>query len=250
MSLSILYEDEDLIAIDKPPKRLVHRSYLARHERSVMEDLRDQIGSWVYPVHRLDRPTSGVLLFAKSADVAHRLSLLFEQHEVSKRYLALVRGWVLYPFEVNRALKEPHDPFGDTFSNPQRPAQDAQSKFTPLAKIDIPVDFGPFPTARYSLVEAQPLTGRRHQLRRHLHGATHPIIGDTSYGRTEHNQYFREELSCDRLLLAATELCLIHPISGVSLKINASVSGDFERIIRRFWSDSAENLSLTCRIKF
>lgn len=250
MSLIVLFEDEELIAIDKPPKRLVHRSYLARRERSVMEELRDQLGAWVYPVHRLDRPTSGVLLFAKSSEVARVLSQQFERHEVTKRYVALVRGWVLAPFEVDRALKEPHDKLGDTYSDPDRPAQQARSLFWPLARAELPVSFGRFPTARYSLVEARPLTGRRHQLRRHLHGATHPIIGDTSYGRTEHNRHFRDAWSCDRLLLASVELTVSHPRSEELIKIYAPLSGDFKRVVSALWPSEGAHGSLLERIKF
>lgn len=248
MSLHVIYEDETLVAIDKPPRRLVHRSYLARHERSVMEDLRDQLGAWVYPVHRLDRPTSGVLLFAKSSEVARVLSGSFERQEVTKRYVALVRGWVHEPFTVDRPLKEPHDKLGDTLSDPERPAQEAKSFFAPLERLELPVSFGRFPTARYSLVEARPHTGRRHQLRRHLHGATHPIIGDTSYGRTEHNRYFRERWGSDRLLLASVELSLAHPTSGQTLTLRAPISGDFERLIRDLWSASSEQETLIERI--
>jgi len=239
MSLVILYEDEALIAIDKPPKRLVHRSYLARQERSVMEDLRDQIGAWVYPAHRLDRPTSGVLLFAKSAEVARSLGERFQAHEVEKRYLALVRGWALEPFEVDRPLKEPLDKLGDAHVERDKPAQEARSAFKPLARFELPVTFGRFPSARYSLIEAQPFTGRRHQLRRHLHGATHPIIGDTSYGRTEHNKYFREHWGCDRLSLAATVMRLKHPLSGAPLELKAPLSGDLRRVVSALWGEGS-----------
>jgi len=248
LSVHIIYQDQELVAIDKPPKRLVHRSYLARHERSIMEDLRDQLGEWVYPVHRLDRPTSGVLLFARSSEVARVVSESFQRHEVSKRYVALVRGWAHEPFTVDRPLKEPHDKLGDTLSDPERPAQEAKSSFEPLARLELPVSFGRFPTARYSLIEARPHTGRRHQLRRHLHGATHPIIGDTSYGRTEHNRYFRERWRCDRLLLASVELSLSHPSSGERLSLRAPLSGDFERLVRALWATRSEQEALLERI--
>jgi tRNA pseudouridine65 synthase len=235
--LKVIYQDEALIAIDKPPKRLVHRSYLARRERSVMEDLRDQVGAWVYPAHRLDRPTSGVLLFSTSSEIARALAEQFERREVSKRYLALVRGYLNEPQLIDHALKEPHDKLGDAHADPDRPAQEAQSEVRPVARVELPVSLGPFPTTRYSLVEATPLTGRRHQLRRHLHFITHPIIGDTSYGRTEHNRYFRQEWSCDRLLLASVSLSLTHPTTGEPLTLHAPLSGDFERVVRAFWPE-------------
>ncbi|WP_232301196.1 pseudouridine synthase [Gilvimarinus agarilyticus] len=228
--LTILYRDEWLVAINKPSGLLVHRSPIDRHEtRFAIQLLRDQIGQRVYPVHRLDKPTSGVLLFALDSDTARRLNQAWQMGQVSKHYVALVRGY-LEPVDVDYPLRYQADKHGDAAGCDQ-PLQSAQTSFTPLAQTELPEAVDRYPTSRYSLVHCRPATGRKHQIRRHLKHLRHPIIGDPKYGKSVHNHFFARRFGADRLLLAATQLQLEHPLTGEPLVINAPIGGRFGQTI-------------------
>lgn len=242
--LPILFEDQYLIAINKPAGLLVHRSDIDRHEtRFAVQLLRDQIGQHVYPIHRLDKPTSGVLLFAKSPETARTVSQQFMDHQVEKNYLAVVRG---HPPEQG-VIDHPLIPKADTRKEREKikrkkqrgeeiqaMAQDAISHYQTLAKIELNEAVDKYPTSRYALVQLKPQTGRKHQLRRHLKHISHPIIGDPKFGKRVHNRYFAEHLHCDRLLLAAIELTFIHPETNHSIAIQAPIDGTFLELLLRF----------------
>ncbi len=230
--LSILYRDEAIVAVDKPAGWLVHRSLLdAGATEFVLQRLRDQLGLRVYPVHRLDRPVSGVLLFALAPEVAHALAGQFASGQVEKSYLAIVRGHTPDAGEIDHPLVEPRDAIADRLVAPDKSAQPALTAFVTRARSESPWPVGRYASARHSLVEVYPRTGRRHQIRRHFKHIAHPIVGDTTYGDGRHNQLFRERLGLDRLLLAAIRLVLHHPRSGVPLVIEAPLSGAFARIV-------------------
>ena len=233
--LSILYRDEHLIAIDKPAGLLVHPSWIDKREtRCAMMLLRDQIGQYVYPVHRLDKPTSGVLLFALSSEVARRLTEHFTQHQVEKRYLAVVRGYTEEAGTVDHALREQPDKMTDRQARRDKPPQTAVTEYRRLATLELPVRVDRYPSSRYSLVEARPLTGRKHQIRRHFKHLSHPIIGDTRYGKSNHNRLFAERFGSHRLLLAATRLQLPHPMTGEPLRLEAGLDPCFSAIVKSF----------------
>ena len=211
--ISILFEDEYLVAIHKPAGLLVHRSYLARKERFfAMQLTRDKIGAHVFPVHRLDRPTSGVLLFAKSSQVANLLCKQFAEHQVNKEYIALVRGNMLEAGILDYPLKEEMDKVGDKFAKLDKPAQEAITEYQPLLNTEIPFASGRYQSSRFGLVRLNPLTGRKHQLRRHLAHLRHPIIGDSTHGDGKQNRFFREHVQLNRLWLIAKKLSFTHPI--------------------------------------
>ncbi|MBP6321669.1 MAG: pseudouridine synthase, partial [Giesbergeria sp.] len=176
--LHILWRDEHLVALYKPAGWLVHRTGLdAGETRFVLQTLRDQIGQRVYPVHRLDKGTCGVLVMALHSDAARALSQAFEQQRTHKRYLALVRGWLPDSAEVNHPLRPDDAP-------PDAPAQAAHTAFRCLARLELDESAdGRHPSTRASLVEAVPTTGRRHQIRRHLKHLAHPILGDATHGK-------------------------------------------------------------------
>jgi len=226
--LEILYQDEQIVAIHKPAGLLVHKSPIDRHEkRYAMKLLRNQLGQWVYPVHRLDKPTSGVLIFTLDELSARALSEQFENRRVSKRYLALVRGYAPTSGHIDHALGE-IAAFKDQQAKADlKEAQSAQTDFKRLNCYELPFPDGRFPTSRYSLVQLHPLTGRKHQLRRHLKHISHPIIGDVKYGKGPHNRLFREQYDCQRLMLASTQITFHHPASGETLTINASPESSF-----------------------
>lgn len=218
--LNILYQDQYLVAVDKPSGMLVHRSFLDKHETVfVMQTLRDQIGQHVFPVHRLDRPTSGVLLFALSADIARLLGEQQEKKQWRKHYLAVVRGFLAQGGELDYPLKEQLDKIADKFSRDDKAAQHAITRYQPLQQVELPIPVSKYPAARYSLVALQPITGRKHQLRRHLAHIRHPIVGDTSHGDGKHNALFKDNFNCRRLLLVAKQLQLAHPVTGETLEI-------------------------------
>lgn len=230
-TLEIIYRDDYLIAINKPPGLLVHRSAIDRYEtRFALQMLRDQIGQHVYPVHRLDKPTSGVLLFALSSEVARLLSEQFENHQVQKTYMAVVRGIPPQTGRIDYPLKEQLDKKTDAQAKQDKEAQPAVTEFETLASAELPFAVGRYPSSRYSLVKLSPKTGRKHQLRRHMKHLYHPIIGDTTHGEGRHNRFFREHFNCGRLLLAAVQLQLKHPISCADLLLVAGAGAQFTHV--------------------
>jgi tRNA pseudouridine65 synthase len=227
--LDILYRDDWLVAIDKPAGLLVHRSDIDRHEtRFAVQLLRDQIGRRVFPLHRLDKATSGVLLFALDADSAREVGGQFQRDEVNKRYLAIVRGWPPESCVIDHPLSRQFDDYGRKFGA-GRPTEalPAVTEFRRLATIEWPEAVDRYPTSRYALVELAPKTGRQHQLRRHMKHISHPIIGDATWGKGIHNRFFQQRFGCGRMLLACTQLDLRHPQDGRRLSITAPLEPGF-----------------------
>lgn len=214
-----MYQDAHLIAIDKPAGLLVHRSALdAGATAFALQQLRDQIGRRVWPVHRLDRGTSGVLLFALDADSAHALAQAFEQGAVRRRYLAMVRGWP----PVTGTIDHPLARLPDDARGPRGVAvQDARTRFHTLARHALPLPDRGFADTRCALIELHPETGRRHQLRRHCKHMAHPILGDASYGKGALNRAVAALLGVSRLWLHALQLELAHPVTGTPLVLTA-----------------------------
>lgn len=231
----VLYQDNDLIVINKPEGWLVHRSWLDKHETVVvMQRLRDQISQHVYPIHRLDRPTSGVLIFALSSEIARLLSEQFASNKIEKTYHAIVRGYVDGEAIIDYPLVEELDKIADKFANKDKPAQDAITFYKGLSKIELPIEVGKYKTARYSFVELKPQTGRKHQLRRHLKHIFHPIIGDSKHGDLHQNRAFSHYFAVKRLMLHASSVKIIHPITLKPITIHAKLSDDWLRILREF----------------
>lgn len=238
--LEIIYRDEWLVAVNKPAGWLVHRSWLDRHETVfVMQTLRDQIGQHVYTVHRLDRPTSGVLLLALSSDVARQLSEQFAQHQLQKTYHAVVRGWLAGEETLDYALTEELDKIADKFAQPDKAPQPAITHWRALATAELPVPVSCYQTSRYTLMELKPETGRKHQLRRHMRHLRHPIIGDTAHGDLRQNRSAAEHFAMGRLMLHASELSLIHPVTGEPLLLRAGLDTTWQGILRIFDWQSA-----------
>jgi tRNA pseudouridine65 synthase len=224
MALQILFQDEHLIAINKPHGLLVHRSPIAADASEfAVQMLRDQIGQKVYPVHRLDRKTGGVLVFALNEEVNRTMQQAFMTKEVEKTYLAIVRGFT----PENGTIDYP-------LTSEDRGVQDAVTHFRTLEHFEIPVPFGRFETSRYSLVEVMPETGRMHQIRKHFAHIFHPIIGDRPYGCNKQNKLFLEKWHMNTMLLHACELKFKHPVTGMSLSIRAEAQEEFRRVLEIF----------------
>lgn len=233
-NLDIIYQDKFMIAIHKPAGLLVHKSPIDKYEaRYAMKILRNQIGQWVYPVHRLDKPTSGILLFALHSDIASQLSEDFEKRNIDKTYQAIVRGYTTDSGTIDHALKEIA-----VFKHLQKAVelkkpQEATTYFETLEKYELPISDGRFPSSRYSLVSLKPTTGRKHQLRRHMKHISHPIIGDVKYGKGSHNRLFQETFVSNRLLLAATKLSFTHPASNEIISLICPLEDSFSNTLEQ-----------------
>ncbi len=229
--LEILYRDNYFVAVSKPSGLLVHRSWLDKHETQfLMQTLRDQIGQHVFPLHRLDRPTSGVILFGLSKEIASEMMPKFAGREIKKTYHAVVRGWLQNSDVLDYPLKVERDKIADKFVSDELVMKSAITAYKPLMHAELPVPMGKFQTCRYSLVEMQPHTGRKHQLRRHMHHLNHHIVGDVNHGDGRHNRLFRELFDCHRLLLHASCLEFIHPVLGKPIRIDAGVDVVWQRV--------------------
>jgi tRNA pseudouridine65 synthase len=242
-ALPVVYRDEHLIAINKPAGLLVHRTVLDRHEtRFAVQLLRDQIGQHVYPAHRIDRGTSGLLLFALERTVARALGEQFEAQAVDKTYLAIVRGHPAAAGRIEHALTRQYDDYEFRHAPSAPAAQDALTDYRTLARCELPYRVDRYPSSRYALLELKPQTGRRHQLRRHLKHLAHPIIGDATYGKGRHNRLFQELFGSQRLLLACLEMRLTHPRSGLPLTLRAPLAPDFADLLRQLgWGELAQS---------
>ena len=233
-NLTILFQDDDLVAVHKPAGLLVHKSPIDKHEtRYAMKILRNQIGCWVYPVHRLDKPTSGILLFALSPEAAKATSQQFEERQVQKHYRAVVRGYTPESDIIDHPLKEIAAFKSEKEQAENKEAKNATTKLTRIKTFELPFSDGRFSTSRYSLVELKPETGRKHQLRRHMKHISHPIIGDVKYGKGEHNRLFKRQFESERLLLAAVKLIISHPSTGKELELECPLEESFEKTLQQ-----------------
>lgn len=219
--LEIIYQDENLIAINKPHGLLVHQSSIARDATEfALQLLRDQVGKHVSPVHRLDRKTSGILLFAfdKVSEVA--MHQQFMNAETDKRYLAILRGFTPDAMDIDYPLAKENGTMQDAFTS-----------FITLQRAEVAVAFGKHPTSRYSLIEATPKTGRMHQLRRHFSHILHPIIGDRTHGCNKQNKFFKEQWDMTTMLLHASGLAFVHPITKERIHLKAGLHDEFKRVM-------------------
>lgn len=219
--LEIIYQDEYIVAINKPHGLLVHQSPIARDaEEFALQLLRDQLGRTVYPAHRLDRKTAGILLFSLDKETDRIMQQKFQNREVGKKYLALLRGYAPAEQTIDYPLKKEDGTI-----------QDAVTHFKTLKSFELPIPFGKYPSSRYSLVEAAPETGRMHQLRRHFAHIFHPIIGDRPHGCNKQNKFWLEHFQMNTMLLHASELAFNHPHTDQKIELKAAISSEFERVL-------------------
>lgn len=218
--LEVVHRDDHLIAINKPNGLLTHRTPIAPSEEVfALQLLRDQIGQRVYPIHRLDRKTSGILLFALDKETAKFLNAQFKNSSVHKKYIAIVRGYFPQTITVDYPVV-----------NARNKLKEATTKFDCLSQAEIPIPLGKHKTSRYSYISAEPITGRMHQIRRHCNHLRHPIIGDRPHGCSKQNRLFKEKWNLHTMLLHASELRLKHPHQEQVLYIEATPPLEFQRI--------------------
>jgi tRNA pseudouridine65 synthase len=220
MILDILYKDDYLVAVNKPHGLLVHRSPIAADaDEFAIQILRDQIGQKVFPVHRLDRKTGGVLLFALNEEMNSKMQQAFMDQRVDKKYHAIVRGFTDSSGTIDYPL-----------ANESGKVQEAVTHYRTLEHFTLPYPSGKFPTSRYSLVEVEPETGRMHQIRKHFAHIFHPIIGDRPHGCNKQNRFFLEQFGMNTMLLHASSIEFSHPVSGESVLIQAPLRDEFKRV--------------------
>ena len=218
--LEILFRDEHLIAINKPHGLLVHRSSIARDaEEFALQLLRDQIGHWVNPVHRLDRKTSGILLFALDKQTETLMHHQFAENLVEKKYLAIVRGYTPDEQEIDYPLRKENGVL-----------QEAFTRYITLDRAELDIPLGNHPSSRYSFVQVTPTTGRMHQIRKHFGHILHPIIGDRPHGCNKQNRFFKENWDMTTMLLHASQLKFNHPVTKDVIHIHAPLQDEFNRV--------------------
>jgi tRNA pseudouridine65 synthase len=230
MLLEILYEDAFLVAINKPHGLLVHRSPIAAdaHEFAV-QLLRDQIGMKVFPVHRLDRKTGGVLLFAKEEMINSKMQVMFANNQVKKIYYAIVRGFTEKEQVIDYPLRKENGQLQEAFTH-----------LSTAAQAEISIAFGKHSTSRYSLVRLKPETGRMHQLRKHMAHIFHPIIGDRPHGCNKQNRLFKERFDMNTMLLHAQSIEFLHPVSNTPTTIESRFHSEFSRMLKLLELDSCK----------
>jgi tRNA pseudouridine65 synthase len=221
VELEIIYQDKDLVAINKPHDLAVHQSYyVGNADTFAVQELRDQLGQYVYPCHRIDRKTGGVLLFALNKEYNSLLQQQFSEGLIEKKYLAIVRGYTDDDGAIDYNLK-----------NEKEKVQEALTHYKTLDRVEVDIPFGKHETSRYSLVEAYPKTGRLHQIRKHFAHILHPIIGDRPHGCNKQNKLFKEKFALTTMMLHAAELSFQHPETKEIISISANLQDDFKRMI-------------------
>lgn len=233
--IDILYKDSHFVAVNKRSGLVVHPTKLAPGAIALLPSLRKQLGRYVYPVHRIDRGTSGIVLFGLDSGVAGRVGELMRSRKVDKQYLAVVRGYVKDQQRIDYAIED---------SDKASVKRESVTDYWRVSQVEIPYEVGPYEKSRYSLVMAKPLTGRRHQIRKHFAHIRHPVIGDTKYGDDDHNKLYKKAFQCGRLLLMASALGFDHPYTGERVEITCPVPKRIEAIFERFgWFDVPLSLS-------
>ena len=226
----VLYRDETLLVLNKPAGVPVHGSRMLEGRPATLIGMaRSLTGRIVHAVHRLDRPVSGAILLTFDRETLAAMSGAFEHRQVEKRYLAVARGWT----DTGGVIDHPLLPPRDERRGGDEP-RDAVTRYERLDAAELPFPVAPYPAARYSLAALWPETGRRHQLRRHMKHISHHLVGDTTYGKGEHNRLFRERFRCDRLLLHSRTLCFRHPENGREIKVSAPLDAAFTRAVSVF----------------
>ena len=224
--IEILYQDDFLVVIDKPEGMHVHppedRRIKVNPDDTCIRILPKLIGKKIYPIHRLDSATSGCLVFALSSESASKINKQFAQKTIKKQYLAVTRGWIKSQIQIDLDLE----------SDSSDKLLPSLTEINPICRIELPFPIGKrYPTARYTLASAVPITGRYRQIRRHLNRVSHPILGDHDHGDHFHNQFFRDQLKLPGLFLRSVLFEFQHPISDSPIKIQTENVDSIEKCV-------------------
>jgi len=234
MTLEIIFEDEYCITVNKPNNVLVHHAHHSRNvaeEKSLLQLLQAQVGIKLYPIHRLDRKTSGIILLAKETRFVAKFQELFTKNTIQKIYYGIVRGHTPETKIIDSPVK----------GRDGKVHKEALTHLKTLEKVILDIPVKPYDSSRYSLVEMKPKTGRMHQLRVHMNKISHPLIGDTKYGDKNHDMMFDKNFGCKNMFLHAGSLEFIHPYSKKPLKVYAVFPEDWIAIYKKFsWKNPTE----------
>lgn len=225
--VEIVFEDEYCLVVSKPNNMVVHHAYHSRNvieEQSLLQVLFEQFGQKFYPIHRLDRKTSGIILLAKETKFVSKFQKLFTDNEIDKTYLGVVRGYAPEHRIIDSPVK----------GRDANVHKEAETHFSTLEKITLEIPVKPYDTSRYSLVKLQPKTGRLHQLRIHCNKISHPLIGDPKYGDKNHNVMFQENFGWHNLFLHAYSLEFVHPFTDEKLQLQTTLPKDWIDLFSKF----------------
>lgn len=227
MSVEIIYQDDYIVCVSKPNDVVVHHAHHSRNvldEKSLVQLLEEQFQAKLYPVHRLDRKTSGIILFTKDRSYVADFQKLFTENQIQKVYYGIVRGHAPESVVIDSPVK----------GRDSNVYKDAETHLATLNKIVLDIPVKPYDTSRYSLVKLTPKTGRLHQLRIHCNKISHPLIGDPKYGDKNHNLIYQNELNCDNLFLHAGSLSFVHPYSKDDLNLIAPLPNNWKLVFEKF----------------
>ncbi len=225
-SIEIVHEDDYMVVVNKPNNFIIHESHYARNirETTLLEFLEQQLGYQVYPAHRLDRKTSGIILLLKEKQLVAQFQKLFTSNTIQKTYYAITRGFSPNFGTIDSPVK--NDDTGIY--------KDALTKYETITTVTLDIPVHPYNNSRYSLIKLMPETGRMHQLRKHLNKISHPIVGDYKYGDRFHNRMFETKLNCIYMFLHAYSIDFQHPITKENLSLKAKFPQDWERLFQKF----------------
>lgn len=227
MSIEIIYQDEYCIVVTKPNNVLVHHAHHSRNksdEDSLLQLLEQQLQGKYYPIHRLDRKTSGIILLATKTEYVSKFQELFTNHEIQKTYYGLVRGFAPETKIIDSPVKGRD---ADVY-------KEAETHLKLLNKITLDIPVKPYDSSRYSLVELYPKTGRLHQLRIHMNKISHPLINDAKYGDKNHDIMYEESFGWTNLFLHAGSLAFVHPFTKETLNLKATFPNEWIQLFERF----------------
>jgi tRNA pseudouridine65 synthase len=228
MSLEIIYQDSYCLLVTKPNNVLVHHAHHSRNkidEKSLVQLIEDQLGSRYFPIHRLDRKTSGIILLASKKEYVSTFQVLFTNKEIKKIYYGVVRGYS----QENRIIDSP------VKGRDALVYKEAETHLKRLDKIELNIPVKPYDSSRYSLVELTPTTGRMHQLRIHMNKLSTPLINDAKYGDKNHDTMYREQFGWTNLFLHAGSLAFTHPFSNQELVLKSSFPNDWIQLFEKFY---------------
>lgn len=225
-TIEIVYEDDYMVAVNKPNNFLIHQSHYARNitETTLLEILQQQLGFPLFPVHRLDRKTSGILLLVKDKSFVAQFQALFTNNLIKKKYFAIVRGFSPDAGIIDSPVKNDDTGVYKT----------ALTHYRTVSSIELDIPVHPYEKSRYSLMELLPKTGRMHQLRKHLNKINHPIVGDYKYGDRFHNRMYETQFNCNYLFLHAHSIEFIHPLSHQKMNFTADLPEDWIKLFNEF----------------
>ncbi|ANW95773.1 pseudouridine synthase [Wenyingzhuangia fucanilytica] len=222
--LKILFQDDYILAVHKPNNILVHHSVMANNqleEKSLVQLLNDELGAKFYPIHRLDRKTSGIILFAKEKEFVKSFQNLFINNQIQKTYYGLVRGFIPEEGKIDSPVK----------GRDANVHKEALTYYKRIKTFEVPIKVGPYDVSRYSLVELEPKTGRLHQLRIHMNKISHPLIGDPKYGDRFHNRMFEEKFNNQAMFLHAKTLAFTNPFTNENHLLETDFPENWKRVI-------------------